>query len=172
MVRFVADGMKGCSIIFDSFPRTDMSLICLLAFTAKPRTPPKKKPEDTDSQISANSGADDADDADSSGYSGQGGYETSAVTSTEQQSKTAPVGPKARGHTIVFLGVAAVAGVAIAAATVPKRQIQTQDHPLTGSVNRRINMFSHLAGRAQDRTARPSRRGADGSYVNADEIIA
>jgi hypothetical protein len=146
-----------------------MALICVFAFTAKPRTPPKKKPEDTDSQISANSGADDAD---SSGYSGEGGYETSEVTSTEQQSKTAPVGPKARGHTIVFLGVAAVAGVAIAAATVPKRQVQTHDHPLTGSVNRRINMFSHLAGHAQDRTARPSRRGADGSYVNADEIIA
>jgi hypothetical protein len=68
-----------------------------------------------------------------------------------------------------MLGIAAVAGVAIAAVAVPKRRVDTPAHPLKGSVNRRINLFSHLANHAKDRT-RPS-RVEDGEYVNADEII-
>ena len=72
---------------------------------------------------------------------------------------------------MIFLGVAAVAGVAIAAATATKRKVETSDHPLKGSVNRRINMFSHLVQQANDPTARRPQRGDDGSYVNADEVI-
>jgi hypothetical protein len=70
------------------------------------------------------------------------------------------------------LGVAAVAGVAIAAAVVPKRRVETQEHSLKGSLNRRINLFSNLARHAADPASRPPRRAMDeGSYVNADESI-
>ena len=72
---------------------------------------------------------------------------------------------------MIFLGVAAMAGVAIAAATVPKRKVETLDHPLKGSVSRRINMFSHLVQHSKDPTARQPQLGDDGSYVNANEVI-
>jgi len=65
------------------------------------------------------------------------------------------------------VSAAAVAGVAIAAAVIPKRKVETNDHPLKGSLNRRINLFSNLAGHSGSRTA----PRMDGSYVNADEAI-
>ena len=71
----------------------------------------------------------------------------------------------------MLLGVAAVAGVAIAAATVPKRRVETSDHPLKGALNRRINLFSHLAKHPNGPGARPPRLVEDGAYVNADEVI-
>jgi len=64
----------------------------------------------------------------------------------------------------MFLGVAALAGVAIATAFVPKRKVDTPEHPLKGSLNRRINLFSHLA-------SDPAAQRRDGDYVNADEAI-
>jgi len=72
-----------------------------------------------------------------------------------------------------MLGVAVVAGAAIAAALVPKRRVETPEHPLKGSLNRRINLFSHLAKHA-DPSSRPPRRTEDDSatsYVNADSAI-
>ena len=70
-----------------------------------------------------------------------------------------------------MVGVAAVAGVAIAASFVPKRRIATSDHPLKGSVNKRINLFSHLAKHTADPNARPPRRYEDeNGYVNADVV--
>lgn len=91
----------------------------------------------------------------------------SASTSLAEVATT----PAKRTGTLVFLGVAAVAGVAVAAATVPKRRVEAPAHPLKGALNRRINLFSHLANHANDHTARPPRRGEDGGYVNADVII-
>ena len=68
----------------------------------------------------------------------------------------------------MLLGAAAVAGVAIAAAVIPKRKVETNDHPLKGSLNKRINLFSNLA---QHSESRPPRRGIDDGYVNADEVM-
>jgi hypothetical protein len=91
--------------------------------------------------------------------------------SNDLHSANASAGGPAHKGTLVLLGVAAVAGVAIAAAAVPRRRVETPEHPLKGSLNRRINLFSHLAQHASDPAARPPRRGDDGSYVNADEAI-
>ena len=73
---------------------------------------------------------------------------------------------------MLFLGVATVAGAAIAFSVIPKRRVETPDHPLKGSLNRRINLFSHLARHSNDPEARPPRRHEDTDvYVNADEAI-
>lgn len=134
--------------------------------SATPPPLPKKKPDVSHSSASSN-----ASGVSSSGYIGNASDETSSLAGTEQQSKTAPIRPNARGHTMIFLGLAAMAGVAIAAATVPKRKVETLDHPLKGSVSRRINMFSHLVQHSKDPTARQPQLGDDGSYVNANEVI-
>jgi hypothetical protein len=69
-----------------------------------------------------------------------------------------------------MLGVAAAAGLAMAALFVPhKRKVQTSDHPLKGSLNRRIEMFSHLAQHGDG--SRPPRRDEEGRYVNADAYV-
>ena len=102
------------------------------------------------------------------------GSDGSSADSTVSYSEGAlkPVGPgPARKNTMLLLGFAAAAGVAIAVATVPKRTVATPDHPLKGALTRRINMFSHLARHTNDPLARPPRRGDDGSYVNADEVM-
>jgi hypothetical protein len=59
--------------------------------------------------------------------------------------------------------------MAIAAAFVPKRKVEVSSHPLKGSINRRMNLFSHLAKNADGE--RPPRRDLDGRYVNADAIV-
>jgi len=70
-----------------------------------------------------------------------------------------------------MLSIAAVAGVAIAAYAVPRRTVTTKsDHPLRGSLNRRINLFSNLAQHA-DSATRPPRRDEEGHYINADAIV-
>jgi len=69
-----------------------------------------------------------------------------------------------------MLAVAAVAGVAIATVFMPKRKVETQEHPLKGSLNRRIGLFSRLA-KHSDSANRPPRRDDDGRYVNADDVM-
>jgi hypothetical protein len=77
---------------------------------------------------------------------------------------------KGTKSTLLFLSIASVAAIAIAAAFVPKRKIEVSSHPLKGSVGRRINLFSHLATHA-DEAARPPRRDEDGRYINADVMV-
>jgi hypothetical protein len=69
------------------------------------------------------------------------------------------------------VGVAAVAGAAIAASVIPKHRVATPEHPLKGSLNRRINLFSHLAHHPAHPVARPPRRHDEDVYVNADEAL-
>ena len=82
------------------------------------------------------------------------------------------VSSKRHRNLAVMLSVAAVAGVAIAALVVPRtRKIETKaGHPLTGSLNRRINLFSNFARHA-DSASRPPRRDEEGRYINADAIV-
>jgi hypothetical protein len=75
-----------------------------------------------------------------------------------------------RAKSLLMLGMAAVAGAAMAAMFIPKRKVETPDHPLKGSLNRRINLFSHLAQHT-DGTERPPRRDEEGRYINADALV-
>ena len=89
-------------------------------------------------------------------------------------SATDLAGSPARRSSLIFVGVAAVAGVALAAAFVPKRKVEVSEHPLKGSLNKRINIFTHMAQHAKDPAARPPRRLDDEgatSYVNANEAM-
>ena len=68
-----------------------------------------------------------------------------------------------------MLSIAAVAGMAIAAVAIPRRQVATENsHPLKGSLEKRIGLFSNLAKHA---SVRPPRRDEDGRYINADSIV-
>ena len=70
-----------------------------------------------------------------------------------------------------MLSIAAVAGMAIAAVAIPRRKIATEaNHPLKGSLNRRISLFSNLA-KHSDSANRPPRRDEEGRYINADSIV-
>eukprot|EP00934_Nitzschia_sp_Nitz4_P004079 Nitzschia sp. Nitz4//scaffold226_size53432//627//1333//NITZ4_006688-RA/size53432-augustus-gene-0.59-mRNA-1//-1//CDS//3329542712//4069//frame0 len=119
------------------------------------------------SSSSSASSASSSSSSSSSSGSGSGSSTSSATTSGSLHAVTG--GPAHRG-TLVLLGAAAVAGVAIAAAAVPKRRVETTEHPLKGSLNRRINLFSNLAEHSSN-AARPPRRGEDGAYVNADHVV-
>jgi hypothetical protein len=46
-----------------------------------------------------------------------------------------------------MVGVAAVAGALVAAAVMKRRKVNTKAHPLTGAVTKRVQLFSHLAGK-------------------------
>lgn len=147
----------------------------------KPHPPPKKPATTTDTSGTETGSLSAATGGSSAGGSGAGGSAGASGTSGAGGSGTgtngvagsnlATVGPAKRKGTLVFLGFAAVAGVAIAAVSVPKRRVETPDHPLKGSLNRRINLFSHLATHPTDPAARPPRRVDDGGYVNADEVM-
>jgi len=101
----------------------------------------------------------------SGGSGGGGGGGAHGIQSGALKSKTAS------RMGLVMLGLAAVAGVAIAAMFAPhKRKVETAAHPLKGSVNRRINLFSHLAQHTNAET-RPPRRDEDGRYINADALV-
>jgi len=68
-----------------------------------------------------------------------------------------------------MLSIAGVAAMAIAAVAIPRRKVATENaHPLTGSLNRRIGLFSNLAKHA---ASRPPRRDEEGRYINADSIV-
>ena len=99
--------------------------------------------------------------------SGSSSSATSAVSSASEVTED----DGSNSGTLVFLGVAAVAGVAIAAVATPRRKVGVSDHPLKGALNKRIKLFSNLAEHADDPTARPPRRHEGLDYVNADEAI-
>ena len=150
----------------------------------KPKPKPKpapSAPSGSDSSSGSSSGGSSSSSgsgSSSSSGSGGGGSANGASSSAgggggvggsglgPDSAKAGPAGAAGRKGAFMFLGVAAVAGVAIATAFVPKRRVETPEHPLKGSLNRRINLFSHLAS---DPAA--TRRGEDGSYVNADEAM-
>merc|ERR1712238_419089 len=101
----------------------------------------------------------------SSSGSGGGGGGANGVQSGDL------VSVKSSKNLALMLSLAAVAGVAIAAFAVPRRTVTTKsDHPLRGSPNRRINLFSNLAQHA-DSATRPPRRDEEGHYINADAIV-
>merc|ERR1712238_281032 len=101
----------------------------------------------------------------SSSGSGGGGGGANGVQSGDL------VSVKSSKNLALMLSIAAVAGVAIAAFAVPRRTVTTKsDHPLRGSLNRRINLFSNLAQHA-DSATRPPRRDEEGHYINADAIV-
>ncbi|KAG7338681.1 hypothetical protein IV203_020697 [Nitzschia inconspicua] len=102
-----------------------------------------------------------------SSSSGSGGSGGSAHGVQSAVSNHASRGAKS---TLLLLSIAAVAGVALAAMFVPKRKVEVSAHPLKGSINRRMNLFSHLAKHGDD-AARPPRRDEDGRYINADTIV-
>jgi hypothetical protein len=105
-----------------------------------------------------------------SGGNGVGGLDVNGSESGANDAAGAP----ARRSSLIFVGVAAVCGAALAAAFVPKRKIEVSEHPLKGSLNKRINIFTHMAQHTKDPAARPPRRveeeGAT-SYVNANEAM-
>ena len=96
-----------------------------------------------------------------SGSGGSGGGSNSALSSDEMRAK-------AKKSLAVMLSIAAVAGMAIAAVAIPRREVRTENnHPLKGSLTKRIALFSNLAKHA---SMRPPRRNEDGRYINADDI--
>lgn len=71
---------------------------------------------------------------------------------------------------MVLLATAALAGAAIAAVVVKKRKVETKAHPLKGALNRRIELFSNLAGHHGD-AARPPRRYDEEKFYNAEYVL-
>jgi hypothetical protein len=102
------------------------------------------------------------------GSDGKGGSDVNSFNSGVKE-----VGGAPRKSSLIMVGVAAVCGVALAAAFVPKRKVEVSDHPLKGSLNKRIKIFTHMAQHAKDPTARPPRRFEEEgtSYINANEAM-
>jgi len=139
--------------------------------------PKRKAPPPSSVDAGGSSGGSNSN-SNSGGGSG-GSSESSSSSSNTADAKnvasaisTDLVSSKRHRNLAVMLGVAAVAGVAIAALVVPRtRKIETKaGHPLTGSLNRRINLFSNFARHA-DSASRPPRRDEEGRYINADAIV-
>lgn len=104
-----------------------------------------------------------------SGGSGGGGGGGGSGGSASALSSNDLISHKAKKNLALMLSIAAVAGMAIAAVAIPRRQIATEKpHPLKGSLNKRIDLFSNLAKHA---SVRPPRRDEDGRYINADSIV-
>merc|ERR1712238_373621 len=113
----------------------------------------------------SSSGGSSSGSSSSSGGSSGGGGGANGVQSGDL------VSVKSSKNLALMLSIAAIAGVAIAAFAVPRRTVTTKsDHPLRGSLNRRINLFSNLAQHA-DSATRPPRRDEEGHYINADAIV-
>jgi len=160
-----------------------------------PKPKPKPKPNATDSPSSTSGGSNEegggaSTSTTSSGSSGSSSSATGGSSGGEGSVNSDSGGSSGRISSsnavhsdnldvesesttkklTVLLGVAAVAGVAIAALVAPNRKVETSAHPLKGSLNRRINLFSKLAEHA-DATSRPPRRDEEGRYINADVIV-
>jgi hypothetical protein len=116
------------------------------------------------------SGSGGGGSGNSSGGSGSGSGTSGFINSSSSAVHPAG-GPTSHTGALIFVGVAAVAGAAIAASVIPKHRVATPEHPLKGSLNRRINLFSHLAHHPNHPVARPPRRHDDDVYVNADEAL-
>mmetsp|Transcript_17375 Transcript_17375/g.19899 ORF Transcript_17375/g.19899 Transcript_17375/m.19899 type:complete len:210 (-) Transcript_17375:390-1019(-) len=132
----------------------------------RPRNPP---PSDTSSSGGGSSGGGSSSSSGGSGGgSGSGGGGSGGANGVQSGDL---VSVKSSKNLALMLSIAAVAGVAIAAYAVPRRTVTTKsDHPLRGSLNRRINLFSNLAQHA-DSATRPPRRDEEGHYINADAIV-
>merc|ERR1711865_1171356 len=134
---------------------------------------PKAHPPSSD-----DGGSSGGSNSNSGGGNGGSSGSSSSSSSTADANNVASaistdrVSSKRHRNLAVMLSFAAVAGVAIAALVVPRtRKIETKaGHPLTGSLNRRINLFSNFARHA-DSASRPPRRDEEGRYINADAIV-
>jgi len=145
---------------------------------------PKAHPPSSDdggssggSNSNSNSGGGNGGSSGSSSSSSSSGSSSSSSSTADANNvasaiSTDRVSSKRHRNLAVMLSFAAVAGVAIAALVVPRtRKIETKaGHPLTGSLNRRINLFSNFARHA-DSASRPPRRDEEGRYINADAIV-
>jgi len=145
---------------------------------------PKPKAHPPSSDDGGSSGGSNSNSNSNSGGGSGGSSGSSSSGSSSSSSSTADannvasaistdrVSSKRHRNLAVMLSFAAVAGVAIAALVVPRtRKIETKaGHPLTGSLNRRINLFSNFARHA-DSASRPPRRDEEGRYINADAIV-
>lgn len=90
------------------------------------------------------------------GIIGSGGVDSASADSSKKE-------PTKRKGFFLVAGVA-IAGTAllVAGATMRKRKVDTKPHPLTGSLNRRVQLFSALAGKARgDRGSHQARGEAD-----------
>merc|ERR1712238_569838 len=117
----------------------------------------------------SSSGGSSSGSSSSSGGSSGGSSSGSGGANGVQSGDLVSV--KSSKNLALMLSIAAVAGVAIAAFAVPRRTVTTKsDHPLRGSLNRRINLFSNSAQHA-DSATRPPRRDEEGHYINADAIV-
>lgn len=133
----------------------------------KPKDSAPPPPSDSDSAPASGSDSAASSGGSSSGGSSAGGAGGAGADGVQKDTPASP-----GHHALLVAGVAVAAGVAIAASFVPKRRVETNEHPLKGSLNRRINLFSNLAKHAADPGSRPPRRvGEDGAYVNADTIV-
>lgn len=137
---------------------------------------PKAHPLSSDAGGSSGGSSSSGNSNSGGGSGGSSGGSSSSSTAGANNAASAIsndlVSSKKHRNLAVMLSVAAVAGVAIAALVVPRtRKIETKaGHPLTGSLNRRINLFSNFARHA-DSASRPPRRDEEGRYINADAIV-
>lgn len=137
---------------------------------------PKAHPPSSDAGGSSGGSSSNSNSNSGGGSGGSSGGSSSSSTAGANNAASAIsndlVSSKKHRNLAVMLSVAAVAGVAIAALVVPRtRKIETKaGHPLTGSLNRRINLFSNFARHA-DSASRPPRRDEEGRYINADAIV-
>lgn len=103
----------------------------------------------------------------SSGSSSSGG---SSSGNSAKKSTSKSVNHQSLGLVFSLVGAAVAAGAALAARSIRKRKLQVvnSDHPLKGSVNKRMGLFSSMA--AHTKADRPPRRTEDRDvYVPAPE---
>ena len=104
------------------------------------------------------------------GSSGSSSGGSSGGSGSSSSSSSAAAAPEKRStNGLVMVGAAVAAGAGVAAAAIRRgRVIVTEEpHALAGSVNRRMIMFNHLAGKAGKNAARPQRvvhTTVDGDY--------
>jgi len=70
-----------------------------------------------------------------------------------------------------MLAGAAVVGAVIAGVVKRKRKVETTEHPLKGSLNRRIQLFNNLASHHEG-AARPPRRHDEEKFYNAEYVLS
>jgi len=105
-----------------------------------------------------------------SGGGGGGGGGGSGGGGGTSGAKSGPVASAARKTAFLALGVAAVAGALIAGAAMKRRKVDTKAHPLTGSISKRVQLFSNLAGKGGG--ARPVREFEREYEVDVEEAAA
>lgn len=76
----------------------------------------------------------------------------------------------ARRGAMGMIAAAAVLGALVAAVVIKKRKMVEKQHPLKGALNRRIKLFSNLAGHHEE-AARPPRRYDEEKFYNAEYVL-